>query len=717
MLIERSTELADLARSLASASGGAGAVVVIEAPAGHGKSALLDVVDDRAREAGLAVRRAAHGPADRTVASGTVRALIDAPLDGPGLFHACAGQAPLALLVDDAQWADGDSLAALAHLARRARDLPLLLVVAARPSEALADLAGVRGVTVIEPGPLSAAGAAELIRRRAPGAGAELCDRLRAAAGGDLWLLGELAAGGPPSRIELRRRLGQLDDADRHAARALAVLGDVDPHRVAEVAGLSVEDLAGVRERLAAGGVDELVARGVYEEMPAAVRTRLHRAAASVLLRDGEPAAHHLLRCGPGGDPAATAALREEAAAVPPRTAVAYLERALLERAAGDDRAAILCELATAEFHAGLPAPRRRLRQALAEQPGSRRALAQLAALEVVDPHDPAVVPVEDEPLRLLARARVAIANDRIGEAERAVADLRETAGDSVPLRAAAAWAAAELALRAGRLAEAEARARNALDAGAARLVAASAAEVLALALIERGALAEAHGVAGPGAARARLLLAEGDYEAAAAEARGSDRVTLALALAHLGRLEEGAAVADEEVGVARASGAPTALALALHARTVCEPNVARRAGIAATALTVFRGPAVLVQAALQVELGAALVRIGRRVDARDGLRRALATADAAGAVPLAQRARRELVASGARPRRAALEGAAALTPRQRQICDLAVAGKSNRAIAHALFLSIKTVETHLSRAYGTLGVLDREGMIAALAR
>ena len=82
---------------------------------------------------------------------------------------------------------------------------------------------------------------------------------------------------------------------------------------------------------------------------------------------------------------------------------------------------------------------------------------------------------------------------------------------------------------------------------------------------------------------------------------------------------------------------------------------------------------------------------------------------------PLAARARRELVASGARPRRAAIAGLAALTPRQRQVCELAAAGKSNRAIAHALFLSVKTVESHLARAYGTLGVPDRAGMVASL--
>ena len=89
-------------------------------------------------------------------------------------------------------------------------------------------------------------------------------------------------------------------------------------------------------------------------------------------------------------------------------------------------------------------------------------------------------------------------------------------------------------------------------------------------------------------------------------------------------------------------------------------------------------------------------------------LRRALADADAAGAVLLAARARRELIARGARPRHAALEGPAALTPRQREICELAAAGRSNRGIAQELFLSIKTVETHLAAGYRKLGVNRR---------
>ena len=117
----------------------------------------------------------------------------------------------------------------------------------------------------------------------------------------------------------------------------------------------------------------------------------------------------------------------------------------------------------------------------------------------------------------------------------------------------------------------------------------------------------------------------------------------------------------------------------------------------------------------LRLELGSTLARTGRRIEARDALRPALADADAAGAVVLAQRARRELVATGLRPRRAAIEGVASLTPRQRQICDHAAAGMSNQAIAHALFLSIKTVETHLATAFRKLGVRSRTELAVKL--
>jgi DNA-binding CsgD family transcriptional regulator len=210
--------------------------------------------------------------------------------------------------------------------------------------------------------------------------------------------------------------------------------------------------------------------------------------------------------------------------------------------------------------------------------------------------------------------------------------------------------------------------------------------------------------------ARARRLLTEGRFEdayAAACEVGARDerpgwRATAAMALAHLGRHDEAIALADDELALVRS-------AEALLARVVAEPDHTARADLARGALVELADRPVSLEATrLRLELGSALRRTGRRVEAREPLRIALADADRAGAHQLAQRARRELVATGLRPRRSALNGAEALTPRQRQICELAAAGRGNRAIAAELFLSIKTVETHLAAAYRKLGVSAR---------
>jgi DNA-binding CsgD family transcriptional regulator len=273
--------------------------------------------------------------------------------------------------------------------------------------------------------------------------------------------------------------------------------------------------------------------------------------------------------------------------------------------------------------------------------------------------------------------------------------------------------------------------------------------EVLIGALAERGAFDEAHellrerrldGALGPSVwetgvrhARARLWLAAGDFERAHAEALEAGagrerqgrpnpsvtpwRSTAALALAHLGRRDEAAALADAELALAERFGAPLPVAGALHALAVAEPDRAARVALCERGLEIAASaPAGLESVRLRLELGSALAYMGRRVEAREALRPALADADAAGAVLLAQRARRELVATGLRPRQAALEGAAALTPRQRQICELAAAGKGNRAIAQELFLSVKTVETHLAAGYRKLGVNTRMELAAQIS-
>jgi DNA-binding CsgD family transcriptional regulator len=114
-------------------------------------------------------------------------------------------------------------------------------------------------------------------------------------------------------------------------------------------------------------------------------------------------------------------------------------------------------------------------------------------------------------------------------------------------------------------------------------------------------------------------------------------------------------------------------------------------------------------------DLGGALRRAGRRADAREPLRQALEIADRKEALLLARRARDELAATGARPRRTALSGPASLTPSERRVAELAAAGLSNREIAENLWVTRKTVELHLGHAYGKLGIRARTQLAAAL--
>jgi DNA-binding CsgD family transcriptional regulator len=116
------------------------------------------------------------------------------------------------------------------------------------------------------------------------------------------------------------------------------------------------------------------------------------------------------------------------------------------------------------------------------------------------------------------------------------------------------------------------------------------------------------------------------------------------------------------------------------------------------------------------VELGAALRRANQRTEAREPLRAGLDLALGCGATRLADRARTELRATGARPRRESLSGAAALTPSERRVAEMAASGLSNAEIAQALFVTVKTVEGHLSGAYRKLDVRSRTELGDALS-
>jgi DNA-binding CsgD family transcriptional regulator len=116
------------------------------------------------------------------------------------------------------------------------------------------------------------------------------------------------------------------------------------------------------------------------------------------------------------------------------------------------------------------------------------------------------------------------------------------------------------------------------------------------------------------------------------------------------------------------------------------------------------------------VDLGAALRRSNRRAAAREPLQQAADAALAGGAMALHQRARTELAATGARPRREFLRGGpASLTPSERRIAELAVGGHSNREIAQQLFVTPKTVEYHLRNVYRKLGIAGRRELARAL--
>ncbi|HXD63858.1 MAG TPA: LuxR C-terminal-related transcriptional regulator [Solirubrobacteraceae bacterium] len=105
---------------------------------------------------------------------------------------------------------------------------------------------------------------------------------------------------------------------------------------------------------------------------------------------------------------------------------------------------------------------------------------------------------------------------------------------------------------------------------------------------------------------------------------------------------------------------------------------------------------------------GRRLRRAGRRVEARAQLRSASASFETLGAATWAQLAARELAGSGERLRRGPTADRDELTPQERQIASVIAGGASNRDAAARLFLSPKTIETHLTRIYRKLGVSSR---------
>jgi DNA-binding CsgD family transcriptional regulator len=270
-----------------------------------------------------------------------------------------------------------------------------------------------------------------------------------------------------------------------------------------------------------------------------------------------------------------------------------------------------------------------------------------------------------------------------------------------------------------------------------------------AWALVDRGELDAAaraitpairEGSASPGPmlallleARARVALAQGDPRAALADALEAGRLlndslmpnpaltpwrgTAAIAASLLGDRDQAVELAAEAVGLATRFGAPRVVGMALRAAGVANGG-AVGLELLREAVEVLEGsPSRLELARALVDLGAALRRERQAIAAREPLRRGLGLAVEFGALAIERRARDELAASGARPRRGSTRRSDGLTPSELRIAESAAQGVSNREIAQQLFLTIRTVETHLTHAYRKLGIASRAQLSDALAR
>ncbi len=309
------------------------------------------------------------------------------------------------------------------------------------------------------------------------------------------------------------------------------------------------------------------------------------------------------------------------------------------------------------------------------------------------------------------------------------------------------------LKLRLGALPEADAAARIALrilkDGDFAPGLA-FAATVLADIAVEAGDLAEAQALLDmlpqqdwpPGigtvlipAARARLRLAQRDPARALSDFRACmsmfspelwnmelrdvgylhARAGAAQALLTLGQREQARMWADDELTDVRVFGTPRALGVAARAAGMAQADGAGLELLGESVTTLRSSPAVLERAKSLAELGAALRRSGQRRAARDPLAEALDLAARCGARPLAARAREELTAAGARPRREWRRGAEALTPSEMRVARLAAQGRTNREIAQDLYVTLKTIEGHLASVYAKLEIAGRQALPQAL--
>jgi len=329
-LLERDAALARIDQRLRDAIAGGGSLLLLEGPAGIGKTRLVLAAGRHGRELGLTTLSARGSELERDFAYGLVRQLFEAPLvaaSAPeravllagaagraaalfgvaaprddvadalldpsfailhGLYWLCANlgrRSPLLLCVDDVHWADQASLRFLNYLGRRLEELPIAVVAAARPappadgSPLLAALAADPSAEVLVLAPLSEAAVAELVRL---GLGADVEPAFAASChevtGGVPFLVQELVraiagegiepTAAASSRVAALAPRAVSDSVVQRLSRCSAAARELA--RAAAVlgeAGLRLAaGLADLDPGVAATAADELAAAGILEE-------------------------------------------------------------------------------------------------------------------------------------------------------------------------------------------------------------------------------------------------------------------------------------------------------------------------------------------------------------------------------------------------------------------------------------------------------------------
>ena len=231
--------------------------------------------------------------------------------------------------------------------------------------------------------------------------------------------------------------------------------------------------------------------------------------------------------------------------------------------------------------------------------------------------------------------------------------------------------------------------------------------------------------------ARGRCRAAMGDYVRARADledalrriemSRGlfpwaSDaRVALVPVLRAMGEVDLAREVAEAAYAAATFADSRRRIGAALRIRGLLEGGKRGLDLLRQAADSLASSPALLWRAEAYIDLGTAMRADGQVISAREILREGMELAHRCGATPLADRAEKELRAAGGRPRRRAGIGADALTASERRVAELAAGGSSNKEIAQSLFVTLRTVELHLSNAYNKLQIRSRHELAAAL--